>query len=294
LLVDSGYPLRALSLSELQVAFGGHVGEVLRLESLEEELLLTTSDFPSFEQRLRETLQRAKARGAVGLKSIVAYRSGLAIQKVSVSEARQTFLQLRAWTERQGRIRLTAKPLLDYCLAIAFEEARRLDLPVQFHTGFGDPDIDILTANPALLRPILADPLAAGVPLVLLHMGYPYVRESAFLASIYAHVYVDVSLVVTLLPQLMPHLLQELLALAPTTKILYGSDGHSQPEMGWLGARYGRWALGVVLSRMLGEGVLEAREVQEIAERICFRNALELYRLDLPWMESKPEPRGSG
>jgi len=207
LLVDSGYPLRALSLSELQVAFGGHVGEVLRLESLEEELLLTTSDFPSFEQRLRETLQRAKARGAVGLKSIVAYRSGLAIQKVSVSEARQTFLQLRAWTERQGRIRLTAKPLLDYCLAIACEEARRLDLPVQFHTGFGNPDIDLLTANPALLRPILANPCYSGVPIVLLHMGYPYVRESAFLASLYADVYVDISLVVTLLGQLVPHLL---------------------------------------------------------------------------------------
>jgi len=293
-LVDSVYPPRGLDLDQLQDGFGCYVGEVLRLESLEEKLLLTTPDFPSFEQRFQETLRTAKARGVVALKSIVAYRSGLAIQKVSVAEARQTFQQLKPLAERQGHLRLTAKPLLDYCLAMAFQEARQLELPVQFHTGFGDPDIDILTANPALLRPILADPLAAGVPLVLLHMGYPYVRESAFLASIYAHVYVDVSLVVTLLPQLMPHLLQELLALAPTTKILYGSDGHSQPEMGWLGARYGRWALGVVLSRMLGEGVLEAREVQEIAERICFRNALELYRLDLPWMESKPEPRGSG
>ncbi len=288
LLVDSGYPPGGLSLSQLQVGFGCHVGEVLRLESLEEELLLTTPDFPCFEQRFREALQASKRRGAVALKSIVAYRSGLGIQKVSIAEARQTFLQLKSWAERQGHLRLTAKPLLDYCIGIAFEEARRLELPVQLHTGFGDPDIDLLVANPALLRPILADPCYAGVPIVLLHMGYPYVRESAFLASLYADVYVDISLVVTLLGQLVPHLLQELLALAPATKILYGSDGHSQPETHWLGARNGRWAIGVVLRRMIEEGTLEAREGQDIAERICFRNALGLYRLDLAWVDDKP------
>jgi predicted TIM-barrel fold metal-dependent hydrolase len=293
LLVDSGYPSEALSLSQLQVGFGCHVGEVLRLETLEEELLLTTPDFASFEARLREALQVAKGRGAVALKSIVAYRSGLAIRKVAVSEARQTFPQLKAMAERQGHIRLTAKPLLDYCVGIALEEAGRLELPVQFHTGFGDPDIDILTANPALLRPILADPRYAGVSIVLLHMGYPYVRESAFLASLYADVYVDISLVVPLLRPLVPHLLQELLALAPTTKILYGSDGHSQPEMCWLGARYARWAIGVVLRRVIEEGTLGEQEAQDVAERICFRNALRLYRLDSSWLEDKSGASGT-
>jgi uncharacterized protein len=293
LLVDNGYPPEALNLGQLQVGFGCPVGEVLRLETLEEELLLTTPDFASFGERFREALQAAKARGAVALKSIVAYRSGLAIQKVSAAEARQTFLQLKSIAERQGHIRLTAKPLLDYCLGIALEEAGRLELPVQFHTGFGDPDIDILAANPALLRPLLADPCYAGVPIVLLHMGYPYVREAAFLVSLYADVYVDVSLVVPLLRPLVPHLLQELLALAPATKILYGSDGHSQPEMCWLGARCARWAMGVVLGHLLKGGTLEESEVQDIAERICFRNALELYRLDSSWAEGKHEGTGT-
>jgi predicted TIM-barrel fold metal-dependent hydrolase len=176
---------------------------------------------------------------------------------------------------------------LDYCVGVALEEAGRLELPVQCHTGFGDPDIDILTANPALLRPILADPRHAGVPIVLLHMGYPYVRASAFLASLYADVYVDTSLVVPRLCPRVPQLLQELLALAPATKILYGSDGHSQPEMYWLGARYARWAMGIVLRRVIEEGTLGAQEAQGIAERICFRNALGLYRLDSSWLWGK-------
>jgi uncharacterized protein len=292
LLVDGGYPLGKLSYDQLQAGFGCLIGEVLRLETLEEELLLTAPDFHSFEEYFRQALRAAKRRGAVALKSIVAYRSGLAVQEVSASEARQTFQHLKTLVEQQGRIRLTAKPLLDYCLGIALEEARRLELPVQLHTGFGDPDIDILTANPALLRPILADPCHMGVPIILLHMGYPYVRESAFLASLYPDVYVDLSLAVPLLGPLAPHLLQELLALAPATKLLYGSDAHSQPEMFWLGAQCGRWALQKILGRWIADEMLREAEALEIAERICYRNALAVYRLDSTWQRG--EVRDSG
>ena len=287
LLVDSGYPAGALSLSQLHIETGCRIGEVLRIETLEEDLLVTAADFQSFEAHFREALGAAKQRGAVALKSIVAYRSGLAVQAVPASEARQVFQHLKAIVERQGRLRLAAKPLLDYCVGVALEEAQRLQLAVQFHTGFGDPDIDILTANPALLRPILANSRYAGVPIVLLHMGYPYIRESAFLASLYPDVYVDLSLTVPLLRPVLPHLLHELLALAPTTKILYGSDAHSQPEMFWLGAQYGRWALGKILVDWMNDNTIEEREALEIAQRICFHNALRLYRLDLSGLGDK-------
>jgi hypothetical protein len=284
LLVDSGYPPGTQNLSQLQAGFGCRVGEVLRIETLEEELLLTAPDFQSFEAQFREALKAAKGRGAVALKSIIAYRSGLAVRTVPASEACRTFQRLKALVQRQGRLRLTAKVLLDYCVGIALEEARRLELPVQFHTGFGDPDIDLLTANPAWLRPILTDPRYTGVPIVLLHMGYPYVRESAFLASLYPDVYVDLSLAVPLLHPVLPRLLQELLALAPATKLLYGSDAHSQPEMFWLGARYGRRALGQILAAWIEDGTVEEDEALEIAERIFFRNALGLYHLDSSWL----------
>ena len=282
--MDGNYPAGTLSLSQLQVGFGCRVAEVLRIETLEEDTAHQRTRFPELRSPIREALRAAKRRGAVALKSIVAYRSGLAVQAVPTSEACQTFQQLKALVEQQGRIRLMAKVLLDYCVAVAMEEARRLELPVQFHTGFGDPDIDLLTANPALLRPILADPRYAGVPIVLLHMGYPYVRESAFLASLYPDVYVDLSLAVPLLRPVLPYLLQDVLALAPPTKILYGSDAHSQPEMFWLGAQYGRWALGKILTEWIHDDMVEEHEALEIAQRICFRNALGLYRLDSSWL----------
>jgi uncharacterized protein len=292
LLVDSGYPPGTLSLSQLQAGCGCQVGEVLRLETLAEELLLTAADFGHFEDGFREALHAAKSRGAVALKSIVAYRSGLAVQTVPPLEVRQTFQHLKARIESPGRLRLTAKPLLDYCLGLALEEARRLELPLQFHTGFGDSDIDLLTANPALLRPLFADPRHTSVPIILLHMGYPYVRESAFLASVYPNVYIDISLAVPLLSIHVPALLRELLALAPATKILYGSDGHSQPEMFWLGAQCGRWALSKVLGNWITDGTITAPEALDIAERICYRNALELYRLDRSWLRGEGEHSG--
>ncbi len=283
ILVDEAYPPGTLALSRLQTELGCRVGAILRLETVEEQLLATETEFATFEERFRSALAAAKAAGAVALKSIVAYRSGLAVQRISRSQARQAFQRLRTQGARQGSIRLTAKPLLDYCVGVALEEAKRLELPVQFHTGFGDPDIDLLTANPALLRPIFNDPSYAEVPIVLLHMGYPYVREAAFLAQIYPHVYLDISLAVPLLQPVLPDLLREILALAPATKVLYGSDAHSQPEMFWLGARYARLALGSVLGASVREGTLTEGEAWEMAERILMRNALELYRLDPAW-----------
>lgn len=283
ILVDPAYPPGTLSLNQLQADLGCRVAPLFRLETAEEQLLATEHAFGSFEEGLRAAIVAAKHRGAVALKSIVAYRSGLDVRPTSRAQARLAFQRARAQVERRGTIRLAAKPLLDYCIAVSLDEAKRLELPIQFHTGFGDPDIDLLTANPALLRPIFENPAYVEVPIVLLHMGYPYVRQAAFLASVYPHVYVDVSLVVPLLQPILPDLLRDLLALAPATKILYGSDCHSQPEMLWLGARYGRKALGAVLGANVHDGTLTEGEAWHMAERILYRNALELYRLDAMW-----------
>jgi hypothetical protein len=44
---------------------------------------------------------------------------------------------------------------------------------------------------------------------------------------------------------------------------------------------------------MLEEGTLAAQEAQDIAERICFRNALALYRLDSSWVGEQPGASGT-
>ena len=66
-------------------------------------------------------------------------------------------------------------------------------LPLQFHIGYGDPDLDLRRSDPLLLRGLieLAEPPA--VPLLLLHC-YPFHRHAGYLAQVYPHVYFDVGL----------------------------------------------------------------------------------------------------
>src|SRR5581483_8890378 len=89
-----------------------------------------------------------------GLKTIVAYRAGLALGRPDRRAAAAAYPALRA-AALAGRTRLTSRPLLDYFLGQAFAAAGRQGLPVQVHTGFGDADLDLLQANPLLLRPAL-------------------------------------------------------------------------------------------------------------------------------------------
>jgi uncharacterized protein len=128
-------------------------------------------------------------------------------------------------------------------------------------------------------RPLLQSDRYNHVPWIILHMGYPYVREAGYLASIYGNVYVDLSLAIPFAPSEAPMLLTQLLGLAPTSKLMYASDGFSVPELFWLGAKIGRAALARVLENQLSAGTLSAGEADEAAEQILSGNAQRVYRL---------------
>ncbi|MFD0476994.1 amidohydrolase family protein [Nonomuraea thailandensis] len=72
-------------------------------------------------------------------------------------------------------------------------EGLELGLPLQFHAGFGDPDLDLRRADPLLLRGLIELAEPTGVPLLLLHC-YPYQRHAGFLAQAYPNVFFDVGL----------------------------------------------------------------------------------------------------
>jgi hypothetical protein len=279
LLVDFGYQsgesLEPAELAELAAAAGCRVWPVLRLETLAEELLPRCADLGELAERFQAAVRAAPEQGIVALKTIIAYRSGLDVAPPSPADAATAFEAIR----RQGeaRPRLTAKPLLDYLLWLALAEAATLRLPVQIHCGFGDTDLDLRRANPLHLRPILEEPAFAGTPLVLLHC-HPFVAEAAYLASVYAQVSLDLSLTVPFLGASTPRAFAEALALAPASKLLYGSDGFSIPELYWLGARWGRRALARALGEWRSWG-LPAADCRDAAERILHRNAEGLYRL---------------
>lgn len=256
------------------------VHRLLRIESLAEQMISQVNYFDMFLEWFRSELDPPPA-GVVGFKSIAAYRIGLDIQPVSLELAEDCFYALKQHNPEQ-RIRLSDKPLIDFLVGEALSIAARYQLPVQFHTGFGDPDLDSRLANPLHLRPVLENPQYRQVPLVLLHAAYPFTQQAGYLTTVYPQVYLDFGLAVPFLSLSgMKHTLQSLLELSPISKLVYSSDAHLIPELYYLGAKWGREILGQVLEQAIGDGDLSVSEAEAAANAILWQNTQTLYRFFL-------------
>jgi predicted TIM-barrel fold metal-dependent hydrolase len=282
LLVDHGYRAdETWTPAELAARVPCRVLPILRLEVLAQSLIVRHETFDAVLDAYAATVERARADGFVGLKSIIAYRTGLAVQPTSRADAAAAFDPVKARARRDGQVRLADKPLNDYLLLRALEIAERQGLPVQIHTGFGDADLDLFEANPLHLRPLLESGRYSRVPFVLLHASYPYVRELGYLAAMYPNVYADVGLAIPHLAAEIPTMLRQLLGLAPASKVVYSSDASQIPELYWLAARWGRRGLAMVLDELVALGALDAREALIVGRRVLGANAAGIY--GLPW-----------
>jgi len=252
------------------------VKRILRLEVVAENLISQTDDFETFLANFNSEIDPPPA-GVVAFKSIVCYRTGLDIQPVTLEAAAAYFYRLKQKFPNQP-IRLTDKPLIDFLLQQALIIAAKYQLPVQLHTGYGDPDLDLRLANPLYLRSLLESSQDAHAPIVLLHASYPYMREAGYLASVYPQVYLDFGLAIpSLSVSGMRETIRQLLELAPTSKLMYSSDAHSLPELYYLAAKWGRQLLGEVLEQAIEDSDITLNEAEAIAQAILRENAIRLY-----------------
>jgi len=278
-LIDTGYGAdTTFSLDELRALAPVRVEEVLRLEPMIERLILETSSFDGFLEAYRGALDGLRGRGIVGMKSVIAYRSGLHVQDVPRDDAGRAFALVHEGAKRDGRLRIESKPLLDHLTVIAVEESARQGVPIQFHTGLGDPDLDLTLVDPAALRILFSDRFRAA-PIVLLHTGYPYIRSLAYLAAMFPNVYADMGESILFAAGEATEIYRELLGLAPASKLLFSTDASLVPELYWVGARVGRRALGRVLDEYIADGAIDEPVALDWAERILWRNSEAVYRL---------------
>ena len=246
---------------------------VLRLEAEAERTLAQSRRLDDFVEAFRAILDPPPA-DVVAFKSIAAYRTGLDVRLPAGPEAQAAFEAHKA-----GRGRLQEKALLDYMLGVALDVAARYETPVQFHTGFGDPDLDLRLANPLHMRALFEDDRFRSVTFVLLHASYPFAREAGYLAATYPRVYLDFGLAIPLLSaDGMERVLGQLFELAPPSKVMYSSDAHHIPELYYLAALRGRTALGRVLERATREGDLTPDEAERAAGDVLRGNAARVYR----------------
>ena len=136
------------------------------------------------------TLQRQHAEGAVAEKFEVAYLRGFDFGNPSREEAERIYAKYAGHgTPNPGEY----KTVQDFLFRTIAAECGRLGMVVHLHCMSGGGGyFGIAGANPLLLESIFNDPHLRGTKFVLLHGGWPFVREAGALLQ-KPNVYLDVS-----------------------------------------------------------------------------------------------------
>ncbi|MGH7922080.1 MAG: amidohydrolase family protein [Candidatus Dormibacteraceae bacterium] len=277
LLVDTG--LRSdelLPLSELGDRAGGvPTHEVVRLEAVAEEVARRGVSAAGFAGAFADELAR-RARRAIGLKTIVAYRFGLDFDPSppSAAEVEAAAGEWLRGAESSGRWRLEHPTILRHLLWTGAQHG----LPIQFHIGYGDPDIRLHRCNPSLLHEFLLLLRSRQVPVMLLHC-YPYQREAAYLAASFPDVYFDLGEAIHYVGRSGPVIMAEALELAPFHKMVFSTDAFGVSELYYLGAFLFRRALGTVLGEAVSDGDWSEPDARRVALLIGAETARRVYRL---------------
>jgi predicted TIM-barrel fold metal-dependent hydrolase len=180
-----------------------------------------------------------------------------------------------------GAPRVGDPTLLRHGIWTAAGVARDLGMPLQVHSGFGDPDLRIDHANPALLTDLVKALGRLPVDIVFLHC-YPYHREAAYLAAIYPNVYLDLGSALNHAGPSARSLLAQGMEIAPFTKHLFSSDAFGLAELYLLGAASFRRALAQVLQAWIDDDQCTREAAQAVAAMLGHGNAARVYRLAPP------------
>ena len=278
LVVDNG--LKKISeIDAFGQRFPGSIRKTYRLETLIKALLETSQTFDSLISDFDAAVEGAiKRDGCSAFKSVIAYRSGLDIKKVTEGEAQKDF---DARADQMMWFGPYVKNLRDFLIRRALVKSIDLQVPFLIHAGLGDTDIVASRCNPALLTDLLKDEEILPATVVLIHGGFPYTYEAGWLANVLPNVYFELSS--SLPPYLEPPVgarrFGEVLQWVPLVKLVYGSDSSDFPETAWYYAKVAKRAMAKALSELVDSGDLTAEEAQQEGEDIFYNNAKKLFRI---------------
>jgi hypothetical protein len=231
-------------------------------------------------QVVTPTLEHQRAGGAIAEKFEIAYLRAFDFSDPSEQEAARVYAK---WVGRSSPDSLDYKILQDFLFRYIAGECGRLGMAVHLHTlSGGGGYFGIAGVNPMLLEPIFNDPRLRRTNFVLLHGGWPFIREAGSLLQ-KPNVYLDLSQQSLMFPpRTLAGWLREWLETFPD-KILYGTDGYALSEAGgweettWIANRNARQALALALSGMVRDGEITRPRAAAIAEEVLRGTAANLY-----------------
>jgi hypothetical protein len=275
-LLDGGFlPGKLTGTAEFADLADARAHDIVRLEHVAEDVARAGTTGVGFADAFAQELAE-RTVGAVGLKSIAAYRTGLALPAERPTTAEVT-LAAGNWLAKVDAgepVRLADEVLQSHLVWTGID----LGLPVQFHVGYGDSDVDLHRCNPLLLSDFLRATRSTGVPVLLLH-NYPFHREAAYLAQVFEHVFVDVGLATHNLGARAPALIAETLEVVPFGKFLFSTDAFGLGELYHLGTLLFRRGLSDFLRAGVETGEWTSKDGERIAQLVGVENAQRVYGL---------------
>ena len=222
------------------------------------------------------TLERQRKGGAIAEKFEIAYLRSFDFTDPSHADAARAYAN-------SARTPADYKLLQDYLLRAITAECGRLGMAVHFHTLSGGGGFySIAGGNPMLLEPLFNDPKLRHTNFVMLHGGWPFVREAGALLQ-KPNVYLDLSQQsLTFPPRTLAGWLREWLETFPD-KVLFGTDGYALSdaegweESTWIAARNARQALALALTGMMADGEITRPRAFAIADEVLRGTATSLY-----------------
>ena len=250
---------------------------IVARDAAERERLCATvggraSTLEGYLEALDAAVADARGRGAVGVKSALAYRRDLAFGSPTAGEAARLY-------ERQSLEDADARALEDFLVHAVADRAGAHGLPYQMHVGYGSWQRNIAAgANPLLLNPLIEAHRATRF--VLLHGGYPFIGELATMAKNHPNVYLECGWLAYIAPAAYRRAMGEWLDAVPANKLLaVGADClHVEQTLGAL--LLTRRHLALALADKVGDGGWSMPLAEEVGRRLLARNAEELYELD--------------
>jgi predicted TIM-barrel fold metal-dependent hydrolase len=280
LVVDTGYP------SWKRVGFGECASLVTRRQTREVFRVETAFgargiyfdgpwlDFETYLERYRAAcIAAVRDRGCAAFKTIIAYRTGLAVRRVSEDDARAAYASGADSDEAAEKI------VRDYLFYVTARLAAELSVPLTVHSGFTGLVKPWSHGDPTGLSEALTDRDLRETTFVLLHGSYPWCGAVGFLAAHLPNVYIDLSELIPSTSIGVERHLEEIFEFAPLSKIMLGSDGLAIPELHAYGLTMAKRALGNVLERLTATRILRAERAEHYASLICHETANRLYRI---------------
>jgi predicted TIM-barrel fold metal-dependent hydrolase len=208
----------------------------------------------------------AKEKGAVCLKTTLAYERGLDFARVPKERAARAFGKKRSELSDED-----AKAFEDFVMWHLVALSAKHDLPFQIHTG----DARIQGSSPMLLVDLIqANPKTK---FVLFHGGYPWVGETAAIVMRHgAHVWVDSVWLPTISYHTAKRAFHEWLDVMPSSRVLWGADcNHAEGIYG--ATEMTRRCLAEVLAERVDRGELTEEHARRIGQQVLRDNALALF-----------------